>query len=54
MSGPWTAELYRDRPGHYPIQAWLDDLTDQQGAALRAAVTHVVEPDGLGLASTVW
>lgn len=54
MSGPWTAELYEDRPGHYPIEAWLDGLTDQQSAALRAAVSHVLEPGGLALASTAW
>ena len=54
MSSRWTAELYEDRPGHYPIEAWLDSLTDQQSAAMRAAVTHVLEPDGLALASTAW
>jgi len=54
VSGRWTAELYEDRSGHYPIEAWLDSLTDQQSAALRAAVTHVLEPEGLALASTAW
>lgn len=46
MSSRWTAELYEDRPGHYPIQTWLDGLTDQQSAALRAAITHVLETGG--------
>lgn len=50
MSDPWTAELYEDQPGHYPIKGRLDGLINHQGAALRDAVTHLLGPESLALA----
>lgn len=53
-NGRWTAELYEDRPGHYPIETWFGSLTEVQFAALHAGIKHRLEVEGLALARTAW
>ncbi len=52
--GRWTAELFEDAAGSRPIEGWFSSLSEQQWAALRAAIKHKLEPEGLGLARTPW
>ena len=50
----WTIELFEDDAGHCPVESWLDGLTDQQFAAVDAALTWVLKPRGIDLLGTRW
>lgn len=50
----WTTEFYEEASGACPIEAWMDDLDPVRYAALTAAITHVLEPNGIDLARTEW
>jgi len=50
----WTAEFYEDADGKRPVEIWFDSLSDVEFAAMDAAITHVLECEGLALASTPW
>jgi hypothetical protein len=50
----WTAEFYEDARGKRPVEIWFDSLSDVEFAAMDAAITHVLERQGLALASTSW
>lgn len=54
MASVWTAELYEDSKGASPIEKWMGGLGPLEFAALRAAITHVLEPRGLTLVGTEW
>ncbi|HEY3015220.1 MAG TPA: hypothetical protein VGJ41_08925 [Nocardioides sp.] len=49
----WTAEFYEDADGKRPVEIWFDSLSDVEFAAMDAAITHVLECEGLALASTL-
>lgn len=50
----WTIELYEDDAGHCPVESWLDSLSDEQFAAVDAALTWVLRARGIGLLNTRW
>ncbi|CAN5317726.1 MAG: hypothetical protein ACSLEW_04820 [Nocardioides sp.] len=50
----WSVEFYEDASGKRPVEKWMDGLRDAEYLALRAAITKVLEHDGLDLASTAW
>ena len=43
----WKTELFEEPKGTYPIERWLDNLTEQKFAAYDAAVTHVLRNKGM-------
>lgn len=50
----WTVEFYEDSNGKRPVETWMSGLSRDEYAALRAAIVHVLEAQGLALASTPW
>ena len=50
----WTAEFFEEASGKRPVETWMDGLSDVEFAALDAAITHVLQRQGLALASTAW
>lgn len=50
----WTVEFYEDAGGKRPVETWMAGLSTAEYAAVRAAIVHVLEPQGLALASTPW
>lgn len=50
----WSIELFEDDFGRRPVEGWLDRLTDQQFAAVDAAITWVLKARGIGLLNTKW
>jgi putative component of toxin-antitoxin plasmid stabilization module len=50
----WTAEFYEDSNGKRPVETWMESLSEAEFAALRAAVLHVLEPQGLALGGSAW
>ena len=50
----WKTELFEEPKGTYPIERWLDNLTEQKFAAYDAAVTHVLRNKGMQLLGSPW
>jgi putative component of toxin-antitoxin plasmid stabilization module len=54
MPAKWIAQFYEDANGRSPAKIWMDDLSVAKYAALRAAIKHVLEVQGLSLSGTLW
>lgn len=54
MTGRWVAEFYEDSNGRRPVEVWLDGLSETKYAAMSAAISHLLERDGIGLAGGSW
>lgn len=37
----WSAEFYEDTHGSSPVEAWIDNLTEQKFAAMDASILFV-------------
>lgn len=53
-SSLWHIEFYEDVNGRRPAESWMESLNEIKFAALDAAITHVLEVDGMNLAQTRW
>ena len=50
----WTTELFEEPKGTYPIERWLDDLSEQKFAAYDSAINHVLKAQGIDLLGSPW
>jgi len=50
----WTAGFYQDANGRRPAEIWMGGLSVAKYAALRAAIKHVLEVQGMALSGTLW
>ena len=54
MTGTWRAEFYEDAGGARPVENWFNELNDTKYAAMSAAIKHLLEREGIGLAGGNW
>ena len=54
MANNWTVVFYEDEAGRLPAEEWIEELNDAKYAALRAAIKHVLQDQGLALSGTLW